>query len=673
MKKLPLSLLFSFAFCLSIFAGEVYVFHDSSCMDKLSFKEKTLTADYKLKTTANLISYNIKANEHEYVRLEISPVGDDIVNDMPVDTKNCNELIWDEQFVKEINSGMTEIFVVSLEDGKYRISTVDAASYFFSSEDELAFGNSDFGFIFDQNSFDTNQDLLTYGLKSKVKFNFANNMHCPGEYHFYRSTKGRNLSETELALVPHLGVVRHYTISKKLNRNLREVELQSVNDMPVATYLSQVCNKTTAPIDVAENSEMDKDIMVEKSGVETNMTDSEKDGVILDKPLKVTKNTLASAEEPMKKKLTTENQVCTHIYRNADTGFYYDRDSGKLAEGECGGITYKEGLMQNSDYQSTTATTELVMNIPQEDEFTPKGDGAAVSHEESMTAMAASSAKEAEVKIVKVEPKIIYKPAAPITIDPSIEPQDSKIIIAENTLNNTVSVDCSAAPRTGYHLVKKGETLYKLSNLYNVSIQEIMQWNGLSNSEISVCAQLRVQPQVSLTQSNTSIPANEFVSKGGEAKSTVIGTPTVKRQYHYIAQGETLYAISKKYNVSVAQIKDLNKLKDNYLKPGWRLLIPNSSDQIGTEQINTKKSPIIIEAKPSTDYTPKGGSSMKIPDSSEELLNNYQNQHIYHTVGQNETIEDIALKYGASINSIKLLNEMSEGEVLIPFQKIKVR
>ena len=668
MKKLPLSLLFSFAFCLCVFAGEVYVFHDSSCMDKMSFKEKTLTADYKLKTTAKLISYNIKANENEYVRLEISPAGDDIVNDMPIDTKNCNELIWDEQFVKEINSGMTEIFVVSLEDGKYRISAVEAASYFFSSDDELAFGNSDFGFIFDQNSFDTNQDLLTYGLKSKVKFNFANNMHCPGEYHFYRSTRGRNLSETEMVLVPSLGVVKYYTISKRLNRNLRELELQSVNDMSVSTYLSQLCNKTTEAVDIVEANDktVASDIMVEKSGKSSQKTMSNEEAKMLDLPIKKIDNTIHTAEEATETRLVEGNQTCTHIYRNADTGFYYDRNTGKLAEGDCGGITYKEGLMQNSDYQTTNATTELVMNLPQEDEFSAKGG------EESIDKVAmeitTAPANETEVKIVKVEPKIIYKPAAPITIDPSIEPQDSKIIIAENTLNNTVSVDCSAAPRTGYHLVKKGETLYKLSNLYNVSIQEIMEWNGLSNSEISVCAQLRVQAQVSLTQSETIIPANEFVSKGAAVNNTVIGTPTVKRKYHYIAQGETLYAISKKYNVSVEQIKDLNKLKDNYLKPGWRLLIPNSNDQL-----STKKSPIIIEAKPSTDYTPKGGSSMKIPESSEDLLNNYQNQHIYHTVGQNETIEDIALKYGASINSIKLLNEMSEGEVLIPFQKIKVR
>ncbi len=672
MKKLPLSLLFSFAFCLSVFAGEVYVFHDSSCMDKLSFKERTLTADLKLKTTANLISYNIKANENEYVRLEISANDDHIVNDMPIDTKNCNELIWDEQFVKEINSGATDIFVVSLEDGKYRISTVETASYFFSSEDELAFGNSDFGFIFDQGSFDTDRDLLTYGLKSKVKFNFANNVNCPEEYYFYRSTKGRNLSETELVLVPRLGVIKYNSISKKLNKNLRELDLHTVNDMPLTTYLDQLCNKTIDSETITENTEMMEDKLVEESGTVTKKSMANSIMKSSDESMMAMDKTITKTEMPMENKLTVTKQTCMHIYRNADTGFYYDRNTGKLFEGECGGIVYEDGLMQNSDYQTTIATTERVLNMPTEDEFSSKGGEAVLENKvksaEVPTRTYTLPADNTEVEIVKVEPKIIYQKETPIQIDPSIEPQDTKIFVSKNTHNNTISADCSAAPHTGYHVVKKGETLYKLSNLYNVSIQEIMQWNGLSNSEISVCAHLRVQAQVSLTQSKTIIPANEFVSKGGIVKKTVIGNPTVKRKYHYVAQGETLYAISKKYDVTVSRIKDLNKLNDNYLKPGWRLLIPQSSDLPGTE-----KSPVTLEAKSSTDYAPKSGSSMKIPESSENLLNNYQNQHIYHTVGQNETLADIALKYGTSINSIKMLNEMSEGEVLIPFQKIKVR
>ncbi len=663
MKKLPLSLLFSFAFCVSIFAGEIYVFHDGSCMDKLSSKEKTLTADYMLKTTANLISYNIKANENEYIRLEISEDGDEILQDMPIGTKNCNELIWDEQFVKEINSGLTDIFVVSLADGKYRISEVTAVSYFFSSQDELAYGNKDFGFNFDQGTFNTDQDLLTYGLKSKVKFNFADDVICPEEYHFYKSSKGRNLSENEMVIVPNFGVIRYYTISKKLNRNLREVEVQTVNDMPLMTYFNQMCTKTTENAESTASTEVSDQTITSEKVSEFNEKGE------IEKPIEVkpstTTSTLPMTTLPGAKE-SVAIQTCMHIFRNADTGIYYDRNTAKPANGECGGILYEDGLMVNSDYQTTTATTEMVMNLPKEEEteFVEKGV-------ETTTEEIIPVEKVATTQATKpAEPKIVYKQVAPIIIDETLEPQDSKIIFPQNTSQNSISVDCAATPRTGYHMVKKGETLYKLSNLYDVSIQQIMEWNGLSTNEINVCTQLRIQAATSISQSASIIPANEFVSKGGGPAKTniVVGIPSIKRQYHYIAQGETLYGISKKYNVSVADIKTLNKITGNYLKPGWRLLIPNSSDNL-----DTAKPPVSIQARPSTDYTPKGGSSMKIPESSEDLLNHYQNQHIYHTVGQNETIEDIALKYGVSINSVKILNEMSEGEVLIPFQKIKVR
>ncbi len=684
MKKLPLSLLFILATCWSVFAGEIYVFHDSSCMDKLSFKEKSLTADYKLKTTANLISYNVRANDNEIIRLDISTEGDEILNDMPIGTKNCNELIWDEQFAKDINAQVSDIFIVSLEDGKYRISSVERASYFYSTEDEITFGDDNFGFSFDQGEFDTNADLLTYGLKSKVKFSFADDMHCPGEFHFYKSTKGRNLSENEMVIVPGLGVIKNYTISKKLNRNLREVELNKVNDMPLTTYMEHKCTTTTAPTKVVEAKSNGKSTegAITTTTVKTTAPATRTVDVL---------TTKGATTTTVKTTATAAIQTCQHIYRNADTGFYYDRNTGLPAEGDCGGITYTTGTMQNSDYQSTTATTELVSNAPIENEFTSKG-GELIAVEETKTetveAVEASTeivtavatpaqkiiVKESKPKIIYKEPKVIYKESAPIVIDASIEPQDTKIITHTTIKKAAIAtnLDCSVTPRIGYHLVKKGETLYRLSNMYSASIEDLMQWNNLNSSSISVCQHLRVQPEISMTQTVNIIPANEFVSKGGPVNTLVSPVP-VKRQYHYVSQGETLYALAKKYAVNVSDLKKLNKINDNYLKPGWRLLIPNSSDVITEET-----APIVVpvqaaKAAPAAEMVPKGGSSMKIPESSEARLNTYQNQHIYHTVGEDETINDIAMKYGTSINALKILNEMSEGEVLIPFQKIKVR
>ena len=44
-------------------------------------------------------------------------------------------------------------------------------------------------------------------------------------------------------------------------------------------------------------------------------------------------------------------------------------------------------------------------------------------------------------------------------------------------------------------------------------------------------------------------------------------------QYHVVVKGDTLYAIAKKYNTTVAKIKELNNMKDNTLSIGQKLIV----------------------------------------------------------------------------------------------------
>ena len=43
--------------------------------------------------------------------------------------------------------------------------------------------------------------------------------------------------------------------------------------------------------------------------------------------------------------------------------------------------------------------------------------------------------------------------------------------------------------------------------------------------------------------------------------------------YHVVQEKETMYALSRKYNVSEEQIRNLNNMSDNNLKVGQRLRI----------------------------------------------------------------------------------------------------
>ena len=110
-----------------------------------------------------------------------------------------------------------------------------------------------------------------------------------------------------------------------------------------------------------------------------------------------------------------------------------------------------------------------------------------------------------------------------------------------------------------FHTVKAGETLYAISRKYNISVSDIKSWNGMVSNDISVGERLIVGNQ---TGSNN-LPST--------LKEPAAGTSV--DQYHTVIAGETLYALSQKYDVAVQDIKAWNNLSSNALQVGQRLVV----------------------------------------------------------------------------------------------------
>lgn len=114
----------------------------------------------------------------------------------------------------------------------------------------------------------------------------------------------------------------------------------------------------------------------------------------------------------------------------------------------------------------------------------------------------------------------------------------------------------SATPERGTtHVVTAGETLYAISRKFNVSVDDLRQWNGLTSDALSV--------------------GQELVVKKGD-KPAVVGEPAEASPgpgQHRVESQETLFSISRKYNVSVDDLKNWNKLETNDLKVGQVLII----------------------------------------------------------------------------------------------------
>jgi membrane-bound lytic murein transglycosylase D len=139
---------------------------------------------------------------------------------------------------------------------------------------------------------------------------------------------------------------------------------------------------------------------------------------------------------------------------------------------------------------------------------------------------------------------------------------------------------------TGYHTVKKGETLGSIAGIYNCTIKEIKDWNNIQGTTINVGQKLYVysDKKVKNLSSNNNTTVNKKVT---DINKTVVNKPISENKkttlskkfiYYTVQKGDTLWSIASKYpGVSVDDIKKANNLNDAKLQPGQKLKITISS------------------------------------------------------------------------------------------------
>jgi LysM repeat protein len=133
------------------------------------------------------------------------------------------------------------------------------------------------------------------------------------------------------------------------------------------------------------------------------------------------------------------------------------------------------------------------------------------------------------------------------------------------------------------HKVQPKETLFSISRMYSVTVDEIKLWNNLKDNSISVGQQLLVSKagsaQSSSTTANTAPQATGSVIATSSVATTASAPQSSVKTTHTVAMGETVYGISRMYNVSIDQLKSWNGLTTNDVKVGQVLLITQPMNQ----------------------------------------------------------------------------------------------
>jgi LysM repeat protein len=234
------------------------------------------------------------------------------------------------------------------------------------------------------------------------------------------------------------------------------------------------------------------------------------------------------------------------------------------------------------------------------------------------------------------------------------------------------------------HTVQTKETMYSISKIYGVSVEDIRRWNNLSDNAISVGQELVVKKPTSSSTSSTTVSSPVTAPKVSEA--------TKPGQTHTVAAQETLYSVARQYSISVQQVKEWNNLTDNAISVGQVIYVgppdgkaanttmaqvkpttpatePASTvkttvvDPPKQTAIETAKTEPVASTQPKTQTQPQTIRISESVKSSDEVIESGMAELIEGTEGNRKYL---ALHRTAPVGTIlKVKNEMNNREVFV--------
>ncbi len=122
---------------------------------------------------------------------------------------------------------------------------------------------------------------------------------------------------------------------------------------------------------------------------------------------------------------------------------------------------------------------------------------------------------------------------------------------------------------------------------------------------------------------------------------------------HVVLKGQTLYSISRAYNVTIEQIRDENIITDKGLQEGQMLQIPVSATlqkTTGDMVPRPVKDPLPVQD------TPAAGERATAISREAPAAEQGDEKYIFHRVRRGETLASIARQYGVTVKELKRAN-----------------
>ena len=213
-----------------------------------------------------------------------------------------------------------------------------------------------------------------------------------------------------------------------------------------------------------------------------------------------------------------------------------------------------------------------------------------------------------EITLVKTKDKVVKMTTTSDTSKPKT--------VSDNTVVNSLYE--SGSDDSDFYIVKENETLFDVSKKYNVSLADLKRANNLETTLINKGQKLRIKNlEVTDVVVESEVKAKNYTENNNS-------------NFHIVEKGNTLFSLSRRYNLSVKELKNLNHLSSNLIKVGQRLRVqPNEASS--------------EEASPSVYIVKKG-----------------------------DNLYRISLNNGITVDTIKRLNGLTSNTIIIG-QKLRLK
>lgn len=183
------------------------------------------------------------------------------------------------------------------------------------------------------------------------------------------------------------------------------------------------------------------------------------------------------------------------------------------------------------------------------------------------------------------------------------------------------------------HTVQKGETLFSISRQYGISVNELRQLNGLSDTSILKVGQV------------LKVSAPDTTEAG---KNTRTASSSSSYEDYTVKAGDTFYSIARANNITVDELKKINGFDDTViLKYGVVIKVPASEKSLSPETEEVVEELLSVKDDPRKyDSNKKGNVNLEWPVKAEDVT--YVSGKISGvsiTSGKNEPV--VAIKEGS--------------------------